>query len=160
MFESHVVTSVDKTSFDFRRNIFEQYSFVSIPLLRFYCVNDQQSITRSRRSVLNFKLSVLTFSRLMSCQFSLFQGWWTARWALSKNCAKWNISTPIYVECDKMYSSKVCVQEFSYFVSDLDIQIEKNGYNSLVQVIDLGRHWGQDLVLTTRAACIRLHGKF
>ena len=46
-----------------------------------------------------------------------------------------------------MYSSKVCVQEFSYFVSDLDIQIEKNGYNSLVQVIDLGRHWGQDLVL-------------
>ena len=25
-----------------------------------------------------------------------------------------NILTPIYVECDKMYRSKVCVQEFSY----------------------------------------------
>ena len=35
-----------------------------------------------------------------------------------------NISTPIYVECDKMYLSKVCVQEFSYFVSGLDIQVE------------------------------------
>ena len=34
-----------------------------------------------------------------------------------------NISTPIYVECDKMYRSKVCVQEFSYFVSGLDIQV-------------------------------------
>ena len=36
-----------------------------------------------------------------------------------------NISTPIYVECDKMYRSKVCVQEFSYFVSGLDIQLEQ-----------------------------------
>ena len=29
------------------------------------------------------------------------------------------ISTPIYVECNEMYRSKVCVQEFSYFVSNL-----------------------------------------
>ena len=39
-----------------------------------------------------------------------------------------DISTPIYVECDKMYRSKVCIQEFSYFVSGqagLDIQLEK-----------------------------------
>ena len=36
-----------------------------------------------------------------------------------------NISTLIYVECDKMYRSKACVQEFSYFVSGLDIQLEK-----------------------------------
>ena len=36
------------------------------------------------------------------------------------------ISTPIYVECDKMYRSKVCVQEFWYFVSGLDIQIERS----------------------------------
>ena len=42
------------------------------------------------------------------------------------------ISTPIYVECDKMYQSKVCVQEFSYFVSGLDIQDEKSEYNSPV----------------------------
>ena len=39
-----------------------------------------------------------------------------------------NISTPIYVKCDKMYRSKVCVQEFSYFVSGLDIQLEKSEY--------------------------------
>ena len=36
-----------------------------------------------------------------------------------------DISTPIYVECDKMYRSKVCVREFSYIVSGLDVQIEK-----------------------------------
>ena len=44
-----------------------------------------------------------------------------------------NISTPIYVECDKMYRSKVCVQEFSYFVSGLDIQLEKSEYYSPVR---------------------------
>ena len=44
-----------------------------------YCVTDQQSITRSQSSALNFKLSVLTFLN-----------WWAAWWALSKNyhCAK------------------------------------------------------------------------
>ena len=41
-----------------------------------------------------------------------------------------NISTPIYVECYKMYQSKVCVQEFWYFVSGLDIQLEQSNYNS------------------------------
>ena len=44
-----------------------------------------------------------------------------------------DISTPIYVECDKMYRSKVCVQEFSYFVSGLDIQLEKSEYDSPVR---------------------------
>ena len=41
-----------------------------------------------------------------------------------------DISTQIYVECDKMYRSKVCVQEFSYIVSGLDIQVKKSKYNS------------------------------
>ena len=36
-------------------------------------VTDQPSITWSWRSVLNFKLSVLTFSRLMSCSMSIEQ---------------------------------------------------------------------------------------
>ena len=36
-----------------------------------------------------------------------------------------NISTPIYVECNKIYRSKVCVQEFWYIVSGLDIQPEQ-----------------------------------
>ena len=43
-----------------------------------------------------------------------------------------NISTPIYVECDKIYRSKVCVQEFLYIVSGLDIQFEKSEYDSPV----------------------------
>ena len=33
-----------------------------------------------------------------------------------------NISPPIYVECYKMYLSKVCVQEFGHIVLGLDIQ--------------------------------------
>ena len=70
MFESHVVTSVDRTSFDFR---FEDF-LSNLPLQTFiYCVTDQLSITQSRRYVLNFKLSVLTFSRLMSCSMSIEQ---------------------------------------------------------------------------------------
>ena len=43
-----------------------------------------------------------------------------------------NISTLIYVECDKIYQSKVCVQEFWYIVSGLDIQLEKSEYYSPV----------------------------
>ena len=44
-----------------------------------------------------------------------------------------NISTPIYVECDKMYQLKVCVQEFSFFVSGLGIQLEQNENDSPVR---------------------------
>ena len=50
-----------------------------------------------------------------------------------------NILTPIYVKCDKMYQSKVCIQEFSYFVSGLDIQAEKSKYNSPVRQKISGR---------------------
>ena len=49
-----------------------------------------------------------------------------AWWAMCKNCAKWKYSTPIYVECDKIYRRKVCVQEFLYFVPGLDIQPEQS----------------------------------
>ena len=35
-----------------------------------------------------------------------------------------NISTPIYVECDKFNPSKVCVQEFWYYLLSLDVQLE------------------------------------
>ena len=70
MFEGHAVTSVDRTSFNFLFEVF----FSNLPLQTFiYCVTDQPSITRSRRSVLNFKLSVLTFSRSMSCSMSIEQ---------------------------------------------------------------------------------------
>ena len=39
-------------------------------------------------------------------------------------------STPIYVECDKMYRSKVCDQEFWYILSGLDIQPEQSENNN------------------------------
>ena len=35
-----------------------------------------------------------------------------------------NISTPIHVKCNKLYQSKVCVQEFRYCVPGLDIKPE------------------------------------
>ena len=104
MFESHTVTSLDRTSFDFLfEEFFEQSAFVNNHLL---C------------------------SLISSSQFLLFWGRWAARWTLSKNCARWNFSTPIYVECDKMYWSKVCLQEFWNFVSGLDIQSEQSENNN------------------------------
>ena len=47
---------------------------------------------------------------------------------------------PIYVECDKTYRSKVWVQEFSYFASGLDIQLEKSENNSPVRK-KIGCRW-------------------
>ena len=75
MFESHAVTRVDRTSFYFQ---FEDF-LSNLPLTISYCVTDQPSITRSLRSVLNFKLSVLTFSRLMSCSMSNSQKNWEVK---------------------------------------------------------------------------------
>ena len=56
----------------------------------------------SRRSVLNFKLSVLTFSWAARISSSIFieQKLCEVKYFNS------NISTTIYVECDKMYRSK------------------------------------------------------
>ena len=60
-----------------RKAMFESHVVIFLSYLTWYtiiyCVTDQPSITRSRRSVLNFKLSVLTFSRLMSCSMSIEQ---------------------------------------------------------------------------------------
>ena len=107
-----LVIGVDRTSFDFR---FE--SFLSnLPWETFsYCVTDQPSMILSRKSVLNFKLSVLTFPRLISCLSAMLDEQW-AKIVQSENM----ISTPIYLECNKMHLSKVCVQEFSYFMSGLE----------------------------------------
>ena len=100
------------TSFYFQ---FQDF-FSNLPLQIFiYCVTDQSSITGSWRSVLHFKLSVLTFTDLEQ----LVE-------LLNEHCASENISTPIYVECHKMYQPKVCVQEFSYFMSGLDNQFEQS----------------------------------
>ena len=70
-----------------------------------YSVTHQPSITWSWRCVLNFSLLVLTFCRSKRCSMSNEQK------LLSENT-----STPSYVECNKIYQSKVCVQEFWYCV--------------------------------------------
>ena len=108
---------------------FEQSAFVNIHLQCY-----QPYIIWSRRSVLIFKLSVLIFKcpGLDSCSHffkvdeQLDEHWAKIVWSE-------NISTPIYVECDKMYRSKVCDQEFWYIMSGLDIQPEKSEYDSPVR---------------------------
>ena len=42
-----------------------------------------------------------------------------------------NISTQIYVECNKMYQSKACVQKFWYFVPGIDNQPEQSENDNL-----------------------------
>ena len=72
MFESHVVTSVDRTSFYFGFEVFLEICLCkhsSTVLL----TSDQPSITWSWRSVMIFKFSVLAFWRLMTCSMCIQQ---------------------------------------------------------------------------------------
>ena len=74
---SHVVTSIESLSFDFWfKDFLSNLPLKTIIYSVIITVIDQPSITRSQRSILNFKFSVLTFQ-------------WAACWALSKTCAKW-----------------------------------------------------------------------
>ena len=121
------MTSIDRTGFDCW---FEDF-LSNLPLKTIiYCVTDQPSITRSRGSVLNFNLFVLTFSRSMP---ELLDEHW------AKIVQSEYISTPIYVECWKMYWSKVWVKKFSYFVSGLDIQLEQQ--SCLQKFVAIGEIW-------------------
>ena len=109
--ENHVVTSVEKMSINLW---FEDYLSNLLSKTIIYCVTDQPSITWSWSSVLNFKLSVLTFSRPMSCSMSIKE------WYFNSNiCRTWY-----------MYWSKVCVQELWYVVSGLDIQAKLSKNNN------------------------------
>ena len=51
--------------------------------------------------------------------------------SIEQNLCKVKIFPLIYVRCDTMYQSKVYVQEFSYMVSGLDIQLENPGMTVL-----------------------------
>ena len=123
MFESHVETCIDWTRLNFQFNIF----FSNLPLKKInYCVSDQSFKTPSRRSVLNFKFSVLTFSRSMlvsslscsQCSMSIVQ-----KMFLSEN-----ISTAIYVHCNIVYkrfavkNSGISVLSLIFYLSNLRIQ--------------------------------------
>ena len=63
--ESHVETC----KMPLTGRFFEQFATQII----IYCVIDQPSVTQSRRSVLDFELSCLTFLRSMSCSMSIEQ---------------------------------------------------------------------------------------
>ena len=45
--------------------------------------------------------------------------------SIEQKLCKVKVSTPIVVECYKMYQSYVCVQEFWYCLPSLDIQPEQ-----------------------------------
>ena len=109
MFESHVVTSVDRTSFDFR---FED--FLSNPC---YWPTIHNSIWK-----------ICPKFQAISSHFFGVDELLDEYWA--KIVQSENISTPIYAECDKMYQLKVCFQEFWYIVAGLDIQPEQSENNS------------------------------
>ena len=120
MFESHTVTSLDRTSFDLKIwRFFEQSSFVNNHLLCCW------------PTIHNSIPTICPKFQVVSSHFFEVDELLDEHWA--KIMRSENISTPIYVECNKMYWSKVCVQEFSYFVSGLDIQLEKSEYDSPVR---------------------------
>ena len=80
-------------------------------------------------------------------QLDFFQGKYPANLKRKSSLLTWakivqseNISTPIYVEYNKMYWSKVCVQQFWYFVSGLDIQSELSENDSPVRK-KIGCRW-------------------
>ena len=107
----------DKLRFSTRiSRFFEQSSFVNIHLLCYWpTIHNSISKICPRFQAIN--------SHIFEIDELLNEHW-------AKIVQSENISTPIYVECDKMYRSKVCVQEFSYFVSGLDIQLEQSKNNS------------------------------
>ena len=115
----------DWTSFDFQFNFFEQSApkNSNLNVLCSWVLANHPRLNHlklSRRSVLNFKFSGHNFLWSMICLMNVQQN-------SEINVRGQNISTPVspvYVECDKMYRPKVCVQEFLYFVPCLDIQPE------------------------------------
>ena len=111
IFESHVVTSVDELRFSIWR-FFEQFAFANIYLLCYW-----PTIHNSISQICP-KFQVVS-SHFFEVDKLLDEHWAKIAWSE-------DISTPIYVECDEMYRSKVCVQELSYIVSGLDIQLEKS----------------------------------
>ena len=103
VFESHVVTKADRTLtgrasiFDLR--FFYQSAFVNIHLLC-YWPTIHSSISKICPNFQVISLHFFEVNELLDEH-------------LAKIVQSENILTPIYVECDKTYRSKVCVQEFS-----------------------------------------------
>ena len=107
-----LVSSVDRTSFDFRLEEFFCNAFVNNHLLCFW-LTIHNSISK-----------ICPKFQVLSSHFFEVDELLDEHWA--KIVRSEYISTPIYVECDEMYQSKVCVQELGYIVSGLDIQSEQS----------------------------------
>ena len=75
-------------------------------------------------TIYNSILKVCAQFQVLSSHFFKVHELLDEQWAKIVQSEK--ISTPIYVECDKMYLSKVWVQEFWYIVPGLDIQPEQS----------------------------------
>ena len=113
------VTSTDRKNFDFLfEDFFGQSAFVNNHLLCYW------------PTIHNLISKICPEFQVISSHFFEVDELLDEHWVKIVQSEK--ISTPIYVECDKMYRSKVCVQEFSYFVSGLDIQLEQSKNNSPV----------------------------
>ena len=91
---------------------FEQSSFVNIHLLCYW------------PTIHNSISKICPKFQVLSSHFFKVNELLNEQWV--KIVLRENISTPICVECNKMYGSKVCVQDFWYFVSGLDIQLEQS----------------------------------
>ena len=124
-------TCIDWTSFDIRHNDFGQSATQKI----ICCVTDQSFITRSRRSVVNIKFSVLSFLRSMGCSMSIEQ-----------NCANRKSFNSNLCQCNNMYESTVCCQELWHTLSGLDIQVEQfendnPGHDKMFRDCEKPRKW-------------------
>ena len=118
-FESRAETCIGWTSFNFRFKEFLSNLKLLLKIIT-YCATDEQSITASRSSVLNFKFIVLTFPMLISCLISIGQNLCERKNLNSNQCP-----------CYDVYWSKICCQQFWYTFSGFDIQLEQSEMNPL-----------------------------
>ena len=115
----------DKLWFSIWR-FFEQSALINIHLLCYWQTIYNLPWCWSRRSVLNFKLSVFTILRSMSC------------WAAALQCSMSIEQKLCKVKVFQLQSTSNAIrcinQRFAFknFVSGLEIQLEKSEYNSPV----------------------------
>ena len=131
MFECHLET-ISSTG---RASIFDSKIFLSNLQLKItiYCVTDQPPIARSRRSALNFKFSVLTFLRSMSCSMSIEQNLCEEK--IFQLQAVSNAIRCIDQRFVFKNSGISCRQESWYILSGLDIQFEQSDKDKPARIV-------------------------
>ena len=154
MFESHVVTSEDELRFSIWR-FPEQFVFVNNYLLCYW------------PTIFNSISKICPEFQFIGSRFFEVDELLDEQWA--KIVRSENISTPIYVDCDKMCRSKVCVQKFWYCVPGLDIQPELSeidnparrkavaGYGTLQVIWRVIYHFFQHCIFFSTIFTLSLH---